>query len=73
MDHPGEQTVHLWDRGMLSAAGRPSLDYSQVRACEATTQAAWRIGTLSRLLATPRPSAATVLCLSEPPSPSSHP
>ena len=28
-DHPGEQTVHLWDRGTLSAAGRPSLDYSQ--------------------------------------------
>lgn len=60
-DHPGEQTVHLWDRGTLSAAGRPGLDYSQARAHEATTQVAWRIGVLSRLLAAPSPSAATVL------------
>lgn len=56
-DHPGEQTVHLWDRGTLSAAGRPGLDYSQARAHEATTQVAWRIGVLSGLLAAPSPSA----------------
>lgn len=60
-DHPGEQTVHLWDRGMLSAAGRPGLDNSEARARGAATQAAWRIGILSWLLTAPRPSAATAL------------
>lgn len=34
-DHPGVQIAHLWDRGILSAAGRPGPDYSQSRAHEA--------------------------------------
>ena len=39
-DHPEEQITHLWDRGMLSAAGRLGLDNSQTRACGPATQAA---------------------------------
>ena len=60
-DHPGEQTAHLWDKGTLSTAGRPGLDHSQARARGPATQAAWKIGILSQLPATPNPSAVTAL------------
>lgn len=60
-DHPGEQIVHLWERGMLLAAGRPGQDSSQARAHGVATQAAWRTGILSQLLTVPSHSAATAL------------
>lgn len=59
-DHPREQTDHLWDRAMLSAAGRPSLDYSEARAHGAVLRLPRETG-YELASHCPSPHAATVL------------